>query len=190
MNHHWKDINYLSKGNDTQIKVNLILKDHGIMDRLQKYCPILVGTVPIEINVAGSDLDIICAVHDFDQFEEELNNFFSMYPEFTTVRRTVDGIERIKANFICENWPIEIFGQAIPTTNQNGYKHMIIEARLLSLYGKEFRKRIIDLKSSGIKTEPAFAQELQLEGNAFEELLKLYDYTDEELKGLWDFSQW
>jgi len=181
----WTDIEYLSKGNPVQIDVYHILKKHRILDFLHKYSPILVGTIPIDINVADSDLDIICEVYDFDQFEFELRDRFGIYPGFTVVRRTVESMERIKANFICENWPIEIFGQAIPTENQNGYRHMVIEARMLKLYGDRFKKKIIELKSRGIKTEPAFAQELRIEGDAYQELLRLYNCTDEELRNLW-----
>jgi hypothetical protein len=82
-------------------------------------------------------------------------------------------------------WPIEIFGQPVPTINQNGYRHMVIEARLLEIFGDSFRHQIIDLKSNGMKTEPAFAQLLKLEGNPYEAILRLNAYTDEEIKKMW-----
>ncbi len=50
---------------------------------------------------------------------------------------------------------------------------MIVEHRILEQKGIEFRYKIKKLKSNGIKTEPAFAKLLKLEGNPYDELLKL-----------------
>ena len=85
-----------------------------------------------------------------------------------------------------ENWPIEIFGQNITTTEQNGYLHMIIEDRLLNLFGKKLIEQIIQLKSQGMKTEPAFAKILKLEGDPYLKLLEFNNWTDDELRDLWD----
>ncbi|MDQ0047454.1 hypothetical protein J2T18_001737 [Paenibacillus polymyxa] len=43
---------------------------------------------------------------------------------------------------------------------------------------------IIQLKILGVKTESAFAKLLGLDGDAYEALLKLEDWTDEELRRL------
>lgn len=51
-------------------------------------------------------------------------------------------------------------------------EHMLIENEILIEKGIKFRKIIIDLKSNGIKTEPAFANLLGLTGNPYLELLK------------------
>lgn len=48
---------------------------------------------------------------------------------------------------------------------------MLIEATILNKYGEDFRRKIIELKESGVKTEPAFAQLLELKGNPYEGLL-------------------
>ena len=67
----------------------------------------------------------------------------------------------------------EIFGQNIPTEKQNAYRHMLIEKEILNERGIEFRNKIMELKHSGIKTEPAFAQLIGLTGNLYKALLKL-----------------
>jgi len=51
---------------------------------------------------------------------------------------------------------------------------MIIEYRILLEKGEDFRKQLIELKRQGLKTEPAFALLLGLEGNPYTELLSLY----------------
>jgi hypothetical protein len=50
---------------------------------------------------------------------------------------------------------------------------MIIEHRVLIEKGEKFRQEIIKLKRQGLKTEPAFAKLLGLDGNPYEALLKL-----------------
>ena len=65
----------------------------------------------------------------------------------------------------------EIFGQNLPTEEQNAYRHMIKEHSILLEKGEEFRKQIIALKLRGIKTEPAFADLLGLEGDPYKAIL-------------------
>ncbi len=50
---------------------------------------------------------------------------------------------------------------------------MIIEHKILSSKNDKFRAEIIQLKKEGLKTEPAFARLLGLQGNPYEELLKV-----------------
>lgn len=70
-----------------------------------------------------------------------------------------------------EGFPIEIFGQNKPTTQQNAYLHMVAEYKILQEKGEKFKQKIIELKKQGIKTEPAFGMLLGLE-NPYEDLLK------------------
>ncbi|WP_239616841.1 DUF4269 domain-containing protein [Cohnella mopanensis] len=181
----WENIEYLQWGNKTQTEIYHILSKNMVLQIIQNHNPILVGTIPIGINIETSDLDIICEVKDFDEFERLCNEHFRDHHGFLITRREVEGIERIKINFMIENWPIEIFGQNKPTTEQNGYLHMIIEDRMLTMYGKKFNEQIIQLKSKGLKTEPAFAKILKLEGDPYLKLIELYNWTDEELRDLW-----
>jgi hypothetical protein len=76
-----------------------------------------------------------------------IEEHFQQYSGFTMTRRIVNGMERVKANFTIEGWPIQIFGQ-----------------------------------NKGMKTEPAFASLLKLEGGPYAELLALSNWTDEELR--------
>lgn len=181
---YWRSINYLSTGTEIQKQVFDLLTSMRIFNDLREYEPILVGTVPIKINVVGSDLDIICEVLDFDKFEKIVRSHYAKMINFSCVRRTVNGIPRIKVNFVYDDWPIEIFGQPLKTTEQNGFKHMIVEARILELTDEKFKNKIITMKSNGIKTEPAFTQVIGLSGDPYIEMLKLYELSEKELKDL------
>ena len=48
---------------------------------------------------------------------------------------------------------------------------MIIEHKILQENDEKFRRDIIKLKERGLKTEPAFAKLLGLEGNPYQALL-------------------
>lgn len=60
---------YLKAGNERQQHACLTLEKHKIFTLLGTFDPILVGTVPIGIDTANSDLDIICCCADLSAFE-------------------------------------------------------------------------------------------------------------------------
>ncbi len=169
----WCNISYLKSGTVVEREVYDLLKEMKIMEIVSDYNPILVGTIPLGIQVEGSDLDIICEVHEMEAFAAKVARHFGDRADYCCDSRTVKGIPRIKINFTEGDWPIELFGQPRTTKLQNGYLHMIIEAQLLDWMGDDFRKRVIELKSAGVKTEPAFAQLLNLKGDPYEALLSL-----------------
>lgn len=178
---HFSNIDYLSKGNQRQIEACEILNEVKVLEILREYTPILVGTIPIDIDISASDLDIICEVHDFKRFEDLLNKYFHNMNEFICSLSLVNGVPRIVCNYQHKGWKFEIFGQSLPTIEQNGYKHMIIENRILKLLGNKGNEWIRDLKKSGLKTEPAFGKLLKLDGDPYELLLQMYDWDDHQL---------
>lgn len=167
-------IDYLKTGNERQKRAYEVLTKYKVFEKLKLYSPILAGTVPIEIDIAGSDLDLICEVNL--EFEEEFLDdlmFSKFIPYDVEVEYPIiNGEKCITLNFILEEFPIEIFGQNKPTTQQNAYLHMIAEHKILQEKGEEFKHKIIELKKQGIKTEPAFGMLMNLE-NPYEDLLKL-----------------
>lgn len=168
-------LDYLRAGNERQKRAHEILTKYKIFEVLDYYSPILAGTIPIEIDIDGSDLDIICEL-DF-RFEEDFLDdisFSKMIPLEAEVKvdyPVVNDEKSITINFTLEDFPIEIFAQNKPTTQQNAYLHMMAEYKILKEKGEEFKQKIIDLKKKGIKTEPAFGMLLNLE-NPYEDLLK------------------
>ncbi|MBP2615691.1 DUF4269 domain-containing protein [Chryseobacterium jejuense] len=166
-------IDYLKDGNERQRKAYELLAKHRIFEKLKDYSPILAGTIPIEIDIEGSDLDLIFEV-DL-RFEEDFLDdlmFSRFIPDNIEVEYPIiNGEKCIILNFMLEGFPIEVFGQNKPTIKQNAYLHMIAEHKILEEKGEEFKHKIIELKKQGIKTEPAFGMLLGLE-NPYEDLLK------------------
>lgn len=171
-------IDYLKIGNERQRRAYEVLTKYKVFEKLIGYSPLLAGTIPIEIDIESSDLDIICEV---DPGSEE--DFLKTIKQSGIVPTDADlNIERsiinreksIVLNFMLEEFPVEIFGQNKPVREQNAYRHMIAEHKILEEKGEEFKQKIIELKKQGIKTEPAFGLLLNLE-NPYEDLLKLYE---------------
>ncbi|KFF02330.1 DUF4269 domain-containing protein [Chryseobacterium luteum] len=165
------NLDYLKSGNERQKRAYEVLKKYQVFEKLKPYSPILAGTIPIEIDVEGSDLDIICEV-DLRLEKHFLDDImFSRLIPVNAENSIVNGEKSIVLNFMLEEFPIEIFGQNKPSAEQDAYQHMIAEYKILKEKGEDFKHKIIELKKQGIKTEPAFGLLMKLE-NPYEDLLK------------------
>ncbi|WP_052958764.1 DUF4269 domain-containing protein [Maribacter thermophilus] len=173
MTHSFKHIDYLKHGNKRQKIAYYEIKKYQVYDKLKNYDPIVTGTIPIAIDLPESDLDIICQCQDHKAFSKHLQEQFGDQNEFKLATISQNGVLATIASFSTPHFEFEIFGQNVPVEKQNAYRHMLIEHLILQQKGSEFRKAIVELKASGLKTEPAFAKLLGLPGNAYEELLKL-----------------
>jgi hypothetical protein len=175
---HFLNIHYLKRGNARQQKVYELLQKTQIMKKLSIYQPILVGTIPIGIDLESSDLDIICEVKNEVTFQKHLQAMFKSYPCFCQKKKA----NYVVATFHYKDTQIEIFGQNVPTIKQNGYRHMLIEHRLLTILGPTFKSNLKTLKKNGLKTEPAFIKLLNIDGDPYKELLLLDNLTNIELQ--------
>lgn len=164
-------IDYLKNGKQKQVQAFEVLTQHKILSNLAEFDPILVGTIPIDIAIEKSDLDIICYWKNKANFIEKIIFFFEKEAGFTIREIFINDRDSVVANFKIENFEIEVFGQNIPTKDQNGYRHMLIENEILQSKGNDFRLEIIKLKQNGYKTEPAFAHLLGLKGDPYATLL-------------------
>jgi hypothetical protein len=170
----WQDISYLSDGNERQRQAYRALQTLGVFKVLRDYTPVLVGTIPLAIDLEESDLDIICEVHDLTTFAGLVTRAFGQQEGFRVKQKLINGLPSLVAHFTYAGFPIEIFGQPRPVTEQNAYRHMVVEARLLAIGGEGARREIRRLKRAGLKTEPAFARHFNLAGDPYEALLQLF----------------
>lgn len=166
------DIAYLQQGNTRQRETYAVLKDNQVMERLQLFSPVLAGTIPIGVDITGSDLDILCCFTDPVHFAEVVKTGFKQETGFKIRTQSMPGGLAVIAGFFCDAFEIEVFGQRLPVQQQYGYRHMLVEYALLQRFGASLRQEVIELKKRGYKTEPAFARALGLEGDPYEALLQ------------------
>lgn len=169
--HMFDNIDYLTTGSKQQQLAYESLSAARIFERLAPYHPLLVGTIPLDIAVMGSDLDIICEASDLDEFCGVVERCFSDYEQFSSSTTYIGNQETVLVHFHVMGFQVEIFAQAISVKKQNGYLHMIKEYEILTKRGQEFKEKIIALKNQGLKTEPAFATLLNIQGDPYEGLL-------------------
>lgn len=178
----WDAIDYLARGTPRQQAAYRALESAGVMRHLAPWRPVLAGTIPLGIDVEGSDLDILCDVRNFGPFRERLREAFGHLEAFSVNEKEVGGLPAMIARFQAPPFLVEVFAQPRPVLEQNGYRHMVVEARLLALAGPEAAEAIRRLKADGLKTEPAFAHYFGLTGDPYAALLALYEADDEQLR--------
>ncbi len=175
-------IEYLRSGNAKQQHCYTLLQELGIFEKLKVYAPLLTGTIPIGIDTDISDLDIICEAHCYETFDREVEQYFGNEAKFAITKPKTSTC----IGFWYKGMEVEIYANSTPAILQNAYRHMLVEYRLLNLFGESFKKKIIELKQSGLKTEPAFAKLLSVNGNPYDGLLTFEQLTDEEILRRWN----
>ncbi|MGC3943421.1 MAG: DUF4269 domain-containing protein [Chryseolinea sp.] len=87
---NFRSLDYLESGNKRQRRVHALLSAYHVMEQLLPYGPILTGTIPLEIDIENSDLDIVCCYSNDEDFYSDLVKRFANHSGFK-VRRTVIG---------------------------------------------------------------------------------------------------
>jgi len=185
---NYRNIQYLKSGTPVQQSAYQAITELGILEILEAYDPILVGTIPIAIDIPRSDLDIICQVYNFDEFCKLIHTHFGACTDYNLRKKSGQNGLILVVNFEFMGFVFEIYATSAQTESLNGYRHMIIESRIIDLLGDTFRKEVITLKLKGMKTEPAFAKLLHLIGDPYEALLSLEKKSDQEIKELYQYD--
>ncbi|WP_102028404.1 DUF4269 domain-containing protein [Salirhabdus sp. Marseille-P4669] len=146
------------------IKLN-ILKD------FKDYNPTLCGTIPLNIDVENSDLDIIMEAYHLNAFKEKIIRRYGHLSKFRITEKVIRERKVVKANFLYGGFEFELFGQPQPVCEQNAYLHMVIENALLKV-DSSMRQKVRDLKRKGYKTEPAFCKLLNIPGDPYDEFIQ------------------
>ena len=160
-----------------------VLDDLGLLDELTDYQPMVIGTPPLGIDIGSSDIDVACTADDLEQFVSDMTKRFGNQAGFTVAALSEFADPAVRIAFTTSDWEVELFCQAIPIAEQWGVRHFLIERRLLAVQ-PALRNKVIELKKSDFKTEPAFARLLGLEGDPYEAMLKLEALSDDELAAL------
>ena len=179
----WNDPRYLAAGTSRQRRTYAVLEDLGILTTLGAFDPVVAGTIPLDIDLPGSDIDIICEVtpaarHSFEQL---LRAHYGHLPAFRLGPAASGSHSALVSSFRYAQTEIEVFGQGLPTAQQYAFRHLVVEHAVLCAGGPTWRAAVRQLKEQGLKTEPAFAELLGLPGNPYEALLTLENLAPAEL---------
>ncbi|WP_439490947.1 DUF4269 domain-containing protein [Blastomonas fulva] len=155
----------------------------GVLPELAAFDPHVVGTPPLGLDLPASDIDVVCFAPDPDGFTRAVWNAFGTHAEFRMWQRIAHD-RPVVASFAGAGWTIELFGQASPVSEQYGWRHFVVEQRLLALGTSVFRDAVMAQRSNGMKTEPAFAALLGLVGDPYQALLSLEACSDTDLTAL------
>ena len=155
----------------------------GVLPELAAFDPHVVGTPPLGLDLPTSDIDIVCFAPEPDAFTRAVWTAFSKNAEFRMWQKI--GLDQpVVASFAGAGWTIELFGQSSPISEQYGWRHFRVEQRLLALGSEALRDAVMAQRSTGMKTEPAFAALLGLEGDPYQALLCLECCADIDLTAL------
>ena len=180
----WRDEAHLAGGTPRQRRAHAALAELGVLRDLARFDATLIGTVPIGVDLPDSDLDIACRAPDPLEFEAEVRRLYGAMSGFDVrgadVSLPAPG-RAVVAAFTHAGERYELFGEARPVEDQAGFRHMVVEARLLELGGATLRDRVRRLRAGGARTEPAFAAALGLSGDPYRRLFDLFDAGDEDL---------
>lgn len=167
----FKNTDYLLYGTPMQQRVFSILTAHHLLAKLAPYHPIVAGTIPLGINIDGSDVDILLQAGDLTGLKQHLTTLFSQHAGFSIRIGKKNGHAALICRFAIQGLPFELYATDVPTDRQPAYLHMVKEFEILKEKGPAFAGKIKSLKRKGIKTEPAFCLLLGIAGDPYQALL-------------------
>jgi hypothetical protein len=182
----WHNLSYLYHGTARQQHTYAVLQRLALWPTLQALGPVLTGTIPLGIDLPGSDADVVCEVTAATRpaFIALVRSHYGHLPGFHLAERCIGGLDSVVVNFTADNLLVELFGQALPVAQQHAYRHLLVEHAVLAAGGEAWRRAVRALKQQGLKTEPAFAQLLGLPGDPYAALLTLEKLSAAELSAL------
>jgi hypothetical protein len=186
----WEDVSYLNRGTDRQRDAYQTLIYLDVFSVLADFDPILAGTFALGIDTEQSDLDILCCAEDLVRFEEIVRVAYGMYDDFAVSYGEKNVLPTVCCRFMFQRFPVGICAQPRPTAEQTAYRHMVAEARLLRIGGRDAEMAIRQLREAGVPTEPAFGEYFNLEGDPYDVLLELADTPTEELVEVVQRANW
>ncbi len=140
------------------------------MELLRDHEPVLAGTLPLDLFIEKSDLDILCCSADLHAVNDLIHKEFRYLKNFKSVLTKVNETDTLIVQFCFEGFQFEIFVQPVPTRSQKAFLHLVKEFAILERF-PQLRGEIHQIKQSGLKTEPAFSKALGLPGDPYQAIL-------------------
>lgn len=161
------------------------IQDSRVLEIFSDYDPLIAGTFPLGIANNKSDVDVLLTLKDsadINIFASFCQKHFGRFNNYCLNQHdNIDTIPTVILNFDFAGVPFEVFAQARPSVQQKAYLHYLVEERLLKYGGESFRKKVIEARNRGLKTEPAFAEVLGLTRDAYKALLEAQKYTYQQI---------
>jgi hypothetical protein len=157
------------------------LRTSRVLEVLQRFDPTVVGTLPLNLAVATSDIDVVCEARDPNAFADTVWDAYHQFERFQLYRWREER-RPVIARFKLGDWPFELFADPRPVAQQRAWRHFEVERRLLSLDDGLLRATVARLRADGLKTEPAFARALKLPGDPYDAVLELFQNNDAQLR--------
>ena len=108
------------------------LRQSRVLELLDGFDPRVVGTLPLGLAVATSDIDIVCHAADLNAFAEMLWEQYRDFRRFQ-MQQWTSKRRPIVARFHLGDWVFELFGDAHLVGQRPAWRHFDLERRLLRL---------------------------------------------------------
>lgn len=156
------------------------IRDLELLSKLAQYAPVVIGTPPLGIATEESDIDVACSCDDLAKFGRFVQLEFGHFDEFEYASILGLSDPAVRATFTRYGWQFDLFCQTLDVEDQSGVRHFRVEKRILDLR-PSLRSVILHRKRQGKKTEPAFAEVLNLLGDPYSAMRELSYFSDEDL---------
>jgi hypothetical protein len=160
-----------------------VLDRLALVERLAEFDPHIAGTPPLGLDMPTSDIDVLCHAPDGVRFTEAIRTLLGG-AEALRIEQWIADARPVIASFRAHGWTIEIFAHPSPVLEQAGWRHFLVEQRLLEIGGNALRSAVMAERERGLKTEPAFAAALALSGDPYDTLLALERLPQTALRDL------
>ena len=138
----------------------------------------MVSTIFVQLDLPGSDIDIICCHQKKQDLKQQFEKTFSRYDDFVFSERENYCIGR----FYFDGFPFEVYSSNQLVRLQLGYRHFKIMETLSQYGGEPFRSKVRLLKTKGYKTEPAICEVLSLTGDPYISILQVEQWSSQNFK--------
>ena len=118
-----------------------------------------------------SDVDVLVEAANLNAFGQLGERTWGDRPGFGRAERHWQGLPAVICRFEAAGRLCEVFAQPLPVAKQRGVRHLSAERRLLIAGGDALRDAVRAARQRGLKTEPAFAEVLRLDGDPYDALL-------------------
>jgi hypothetical protein len=182
----WHSLDHVKGVSARQKELLRIVRKYRILEILEPLTPLIASTINLEIDTPSSDVDICLHCRDSAAYYALCRQHFSAAKSYTERSFESHGTSCFLVGFFLEDLEFELVAQNIPSPKQLCFVHMVIAWRILALAdqcgtGGQLRTAIRGLKLAGVKTEPAIAQSLGLEGDPYLLLKDWHALSWEEL---------